>query len=81
MAHVRSEAQNLKNSAEYFKTNSAKKDGGCKWLEAMAVNKATRVAKKKTISKNYISAKYKARYECSSDSDFTAHLLSLEYRR
>ena len=29
---MRAEAQNLKNFAEYFKIDSAKKDGGCKWL-------------------------------------------------
>ena len=45
---MRAEAQNLKNSGEYFKINSAKKDGGCNGgfnLAAIVVNEGTRVAK------------------------------------
>ena len=49
-AHEGAEAQNLKNSAEYFKIDPAKKRWRRQVAEAaMAVNEGTRVAKK-TIS-------------------------------
>ena len=49
-AHVRAEAQNLKNSAEFFKIDPAEKWWRLQVAEAaMAVNEGTRVAKK-TIS-------------------------------
>ena len=91
---MRAEAQNLKNSVEYFKIDSAKE----RWrlqvaLEAMAVNEGTRVAQKTIFDlkqyffreKIYFSCglqqNTRQNYECSSDSDFAAHLLSLEYWR
>ena len=34
-----------------------------------------------TIFHSWLEAKFSAGYGCSTDSDFAAHLLSLEYRR
>ena len=46
-AHVLAEAQNLKNSVEYFEIDPAKKRWRLQVAEAaMAVNEGTRVAKK-----------------------------------
>ena len=50
-AHERAEAQNLKNSAEYFKIDPAKKRWRLQVAEAaMAVNEGTRVAKKRFLT-------------------------------
>ena len=52
-AHVRAEAQNLKNSPEFFKIDPAKKRWRLQVAEAaMAVNEGTRVAKKRFLTWN-----------------------------
>ena len=40
-----------------------------------------RISLENNIFKSWIQAKHQAGYDSSSDSDFAAHLLSLEYRR
>ncbi len=40
-----------------------------------------RISLEKNIFKSWIQAKFVAGYETASDSEFAAHLLSLEYRR
>ena len=53
--HVRAEAQNLKNSAEYFKIDPAKKGWRPQVAEAaVAVNEGTRVAKKRFLTWNSV---------------------------
>ena len=50
---MRAEAQNLKNSAEFFKIDPAKKGWRMQVAEAaMAVNEGTRVAKKRFLTSN-----------------------------
>ena len=52
-AHVQAEAQNLKNSAEFFKIDPAKKRWRLQVADAaMAVNEGTRVAKKRFLTWN-----------------------------
>ena len=101
---MRAKAQSLKNSAEYFKIDSAKKKmaavsgfGGhgarnsgrkkktisdLKQCKLQWVKNRRRIFREKIhFSRGLSAAKYEARCECSTDSDFAAHLLSLEYRR